>query len=108
MGEQLFAGYCASCHGSGALGNGPVASSLRTPPADLTRIAARSGGDFDAAIVAAYIDGRNKVAEHGPSDMPVWGRSFDDRNQSLSDETKLDPGAIFLVVEYLRTIQATN
>jgi mono/diheme cytochrome c family protein len=104
-GADVFRRYCASCHGVAAMGDGVVAASLRKPPADLTRIAARRGGSFDAPAIAAYVDGRERVAEHGAADMPVWGRRFDDRQDSLADETKLAPGDIYLVVEYLRSIQ---
>jgi mono/diheme cytochrome c family protein len=106
-GKDLFATYCASCHGKGAGGDGPVAASLLTKPKDLTQIAERNDGVFDAATVARFIDGRARVAEHGPKDMPVWGRSFDDRIQTgVRDETRLAPGAIYLLVEYLRSVQA--
>ena len=108
-GQRLFAAYCTSCHGPGALGNGPVAASLKTKPADLTHIAARAGGTFDAAKVAAFIDGRTRIEAHGEREMPVWGRLYDDRNENMmSDETLLSPGMIFNIVEYLRTIQAAT
>jgi mono/diheme cytochrome c family protein len=108
-GERLFGGYCSSCHGMDARGNGPVAPALRTHPADLTRIAERAGGTFDAAKVAAFIDGRTRIDAHGEREMPVWGRLYDDRNQNImTDETLLSPGMIFDIVEYLRTIQAAE
>lgn len=107
-GRAWFQSYCVSCHGAGGTGDGPVAPALATAPADLTRLAQQSGGAFDAARVAAFIDGRERVASHGPSDMPVWGRRLDDRLfEDLSDETRLGPGAIFLIVEYLRSIQVS-
>lgn len=108
-GQRLFAAYCSSCHGAQAQGNGPVAAALRTPPADLTRIAARAGGTFDAAQVAAFIDGRTRIEAHGQREMPVWGRLYDDRNQNImSDETLLSPGMTFNIVEFLRAAQVTG
>jgi mono/diheme cytochrome c family protein len=105
-GGQLFAGYCASCHGRDARGNGPVASMLKVPPADLTRIAARHGGRFEPSEVAAYIDGRVDVTAHGRREMPVWGRLYDDRNANLmTDETLLSPGMIFTITAWLKSIQ---
>ena len=93
-GEDLFTSYCASCHGRGARGDGPVAAALVTKPKDLTQIAERNDGVFDASTVAGFIDGRERVAEHGPQDMPVWGRRFDDRIQTgVRDETRLAPGS---------------
>jgi mono/diheme cytochrome c family protein len=104
-GDELFRLYCASCHGVAARGDGPVAASLRVPPADLTRIAARRDG-FDAPTIAAYIDGRTRVQAHGTSEMPTWGRRFDDSlERTAADETKLAPGDIYLIVEYLRSVQ---
>jgi len=108
-GERLFGGYCSSCHGADARGKGPVAPALSTPPADLTRIAERAGGSFDAAKVAAFIDGRTRIQAHGEREMPVWGRLYDDRNENMmTDESLLSPGMIFDLVEYLRTIQAAD
>jgi mono/diheme cytochrome c family protein len=104
-GAEIFRRYCASCHGVSAQGDGEVAVTLRVRPADLTRIAVRRGR-FDAPAIAAYVDGRTRVAAHGPPDMPVWGRRFDDRLETTaSEETKLAPGDIYLVVEYLRSVQ---
>lgn len=106
QGQAWFRSYCAACHGLDAQGGGPVAAYLTTPPADLTRIAARAGGTFDPAKVASFIDGRARVAAHGSPEMPVWGRSLDDRRgEGFADETLLSPGAILALVEYLASIQ---
>jgi hypothetical protein len=83
-----------------------VAAALRDPPADLTRIAARRGGEFPAVDIAEYVDGWKRAAAHGTTDMPVWGRRLRGPAQGISeDDTLLDPGQIFLIVEYLRSIQ---
>jgi hypothetical protein len=80
---------------------------LKVPPADLTRIAARRGGRFDAAEVAAYIDGRVDITAHGRREMPVWGRVYDERNENvMSDETLLSPGMIFAITAWLKSVQA--
>ena len=105
-GERTFHSYCASCHGIDARGDGPVAAHLNTPPADLTRIAAQNGGDFDRARVARFIDGRERLEVHGSPNMPAWGRRYDDRRENgFLDETLLDPGSILLIVDYLASIQ---
>lgn len=75
-GRDLFMRYCASCHGAEATGDGPVASSLTTPPADLTTLAQRAGGRFDGSDVMSTIDGRRNIAAHGDREMPVWGVAF--------------------------------
>jgi mono/diheme cytochrome c family protein len=108
-GYEWFRTYCASCHGVSARGDGPVADELKTQPTNLARIAARSDGEFDALRVARYIDGRTELAVHGTREMPVWGRRFDDRTgEALVEETRLGPGPILLIVEYLRSIQETE
>jgi mono/diheme cytochrome c family protein len=105
-GAEWFHSYCASCHGISAAGDGPVADYMTTQPANLTRIAALNGGVFDKAKVAAFIDGRERLAVHGSPEMPVWGRALDDRSTSgFYDETLLEPGIIYLIVEYLESIQ---
>ena len=76
VGRQYFVRYCSACHGIEGRGDGPAAPALRTPPADLTRIAQRRGGHFPVAEIAAYIDGRTWIAAHGQREMPVWGERF--------------------------------
>lgn len=77
-GRDLFQFYCASCHGRTGIGNGPVASALKRPPADLTVLARRNGGVFPRDLArAAIAESKPTTAPaHGPSDMPVWGPIF--------------------------------
>ena len=76
MGAAPFQQYCASCHGTAGKGDGPVAGVLMRPPADLTGIASRRGGEFPSGEIARYIDGRFEVAAHGSREMPIWGTRF--------------------------------
>ena len=85
-GRASFNLYCSSCHGKTAKGDGPVAYSLKVAPADLTQLAASNGGKFPVDQTYAYIDGRRNVAAHGPSDMPVWGLSFQDPGRDTDQE----------------------
>ena len=62
--------YCA-CHGLTGEGNGPVARSLVTPPANLRLLSDRYGNPLPGDQVARFIDGRADVRAHGPRDMPV-------------------------------------
>jgi mono/diheme cytochrome c family protein len=102
-GEQLFRSYCAACHGANGKGNGPVASALKTPPADLTLIAKRNGGKFPLDSVTRYVtNGDSSVPAHGSKDMPVWGPNF----------VALAPGSfkpinerIEAVISYIQSIQ---
>jgi len=104
-GQELYESYCADCHGSGGLGDGPRAAELARPVADLTGIAERNGGLYIPGAVAEYIDGRRLVETHGTREMPVWGRRLDDRNANMTEETRLTEHMIAAIVEYIRTLQ---
>lgn len=75
-GEALFLRHCAACHGAGGAGDGPLAASLNPQPADLTRLAAGSGGRFPLGRVVARIDGTETLVAHG-SPMPVFAGFFE-------------------------------
>jgi mono/diheme cytochrome c family protein len=105
VGAEMFKQYCASCHGTSGEGNGPVAGSLKKPPADLTRIAARHGGKFPDADIARWIDGRFDAPAHGTREMPVWGRQFQDGFSRGTDPDEVVRGRLLTLIEYLKTIQ---
>ena len=46
--KDMFANYCASCHGAEGKGNGPAAAALRTLPANLTVLSQKNGGNYPA------------------------------------------------------------
>ncbi len=105
VGAGMFKQYCASCHGMTGEGDGPVAGSLKKPPADLTRIAARRGGKFPDAEISRWIDGRFDAPAHGTREMPVWGRQFQDTFAKGTDPDEVVRGRLLTLVEYLKTIQ---
>jgi mono/diheme cytochrome c family protein len=74
-GSRLFRTYCASCHGTSARGDGPMAMQLRRMPPDLTQFTRRNGGVFPSELVYRIVDGR-EVMSHGDREMPVWGDAF--------------------------------
>jgi mono/diheme cytochrome c family protein len=76
QGPDLYRSYCAVCHGADATGHGPMAPSLKTPPPDLTRLAARNGGLFPRDQVRRIISGEQTQASHGTREMPLWGPIF--------------------------------
>ncbi len=103
-GIDTFRSYCAACHGARGAGNGPAASALKTPPADLTMLARKAGGTFSARDVEDAILGRNKVyISHGSSEMPVWGPIL--RAVDSSDRTVMMM-RVSNLVDYIRTLQA--
>ena len=100
-GRVLYTTHCASCHGTGGRGDGPVAESLRVRPADLTQLAASNGNTFPRAKAHRIVDGRD-VGAHGNAEMPVWGDAF--RRHGLSAEQST--ARIDAIVGYLASIQA--
>ncbi|MDJ0852741.1 MAG: c-type cytochrome [Myxococcota bacterium] len=107
MGSELYAQYCASCHGSAGAGDGPAAGALKNRPADLTRIAERRGG-FDDGEVARFIDGRFSPEAHGTREMPVWGARFGERVPEAGLSEEITRGRILVLVEYLKSIQKAD
>jgi len=99
-GRTTFEVYCASCHGTSAKGDGPLASSMKQRPADLTEIAKRNGGTFPGEQVAQIIDGRKPVKGHGGGNMPVWGDAFAKSSDPSPVEEKIQR-----LVSYLQSIQ---
>ena len=103
QGRRIYLHYCASCHGQTGEGNGPLAPSLTTPPANLRRLSEKYGYPLPEDQLARFIDGREAVKAHGPRDMPVWGKRFypgaDGSEQEIKD-------AISKLVKYLQSIQS--
>jgi mono/diheme cytochrome c family protein len=105
-GKDNFEAYCAVCHGIDAKGGGPAAPAMKAPVPDLTTLAARNGGKFNAAAVEYVIRGTGKMATpaHGVSEMPVWGYIFDPELWNR-DVTAL---RVTNLVKYLESIQRGN
>jgi mono/diheme cytochrome c family protein len=105
LGQPVFERHCVSCHGAEGRGDGPVASVLHPPPADLTTIAARRGGSFPGGEIARFIDGRFSIPAHGPRAMPVWGQRFGADIPEADIGESITRGRIATLVEYLKSIQ---
>lgn len=104
-GSELYRVFCASCHGPGAEGDGPVAATLKPAVPDLTRIAARNGGAFPAERVRAIIDGQSVPRAHGTRAMPVWGWDFYAINREDPARRERVAELIDRLVEHLRVLQ---
>ena len=102
-GAEVFRTYCASCHGTAARGDGPLASAMIKKPANLTEIAKRNGGLFPSDLVFRTIDGRQPVRGHGGPDMPVWGDAFE-KSREAGDQERVK-SVIQSLVDYLGSIQ---
>lgn len=75
-GKDMFATYCAACHGTDGKGGGPAVAALKVPPPDLTTMSKRNGGKFPQLRVYNTINGDVNVPAHGSKDMPIWGDLF--------------------------------
>lgn len=103
-GKDNFDAYCAVCHGRDAKGHGPAAPAMKCEVPDLTTMAERNHGVFNAALVDYVIRGKDRTATtpaHGVEDMPIWGQVF--RTE--------DPGRSLLrinnLLDYIRGLQGT-
>ncbi|MGE0360843.1 MAG: cytochrome c [Vicinamibacterales bacterium] len=103
-GEYLYRTYCASCHGTSARGDGPLADQMRRRPTDLTDLARSNKGVFPRENVYRVIDGRRPVRGHGGPDMPVWGDIFA-RTSGVANEGAIT-ARIEALVRYLEGLQA--
>ena len=107
VGRDLFQTYCAGCHGRDGRGDGPVATVLKVPPANLTTLAQRHGGKYPASLVEARLNGTfdpNESAAHGTTDMPIWGSIF----RQLDAKEITARVRVQNLVEYVKSIQVTS
>ena len=106
---------CATCHGEGGGGDGPVAAQLKVKPADLTQLAKRNRGAFPFLKVFETIDGRVRVMAHGTREMPVWGDRYQAELQQkyksggeIVSKARIETvirARILELIYYLQTIQ---
>jgi mono/diheme cytochrome c family protein len=102
-GKGMFNSYCAVCHGNDGKGGGPAASAMKTPPADLTALAQKSGGKYPASHVAAVLRGQATTPSHGSQDMPVWGPLFSSISHGNEGQVQQ---RITNLVTYIESLQA--
>ena len=63
-GTADFMTFCASCHGVNGRGNGPMVRELTKQPADLTKLANKTGGIFPRGDIKKIVDGRTMPRSH--------------------------------------------
>lgn len=101
-GSEMFASYCAPCHGKEGKGNGPAAAALKYPPANLTQLAKKNNGKFPADRVATVLRSGVSGGAHGSSDMPIWGPLF---SQVSGRDEAVVRMRIANLVKYLESLQ---
>jgi mono/diheme cytochrome c family protein len=101
-GSQMYVAYCAACHGTNGKGDGPAASALKAPPADLTNLAKRHDGKFPRNEVYDAISGQRSIAAHGSKDMPVWGTLF----RSMDAHESFSMLRLKNLTDYIESLQA--
>jgi mono/diheme cytochrome c family protein len=102
-GQQMYANYCAPCHGIDGRGRGPAASALKTPPIDLTMLSKNNNGKFPDTHIVTVLQNGSAIPSHGSAEMPVWGPILGKMNMSNSQERLL---RISNLSRYLDSIQA--
>jgi len=103
-GKEMYAEYCASCHGKLGKGDGPAASTFKTPPTDLTMLAKNNSGKYPSDHVAAILRFGTATPAHGSSEMPVWGRVLGTSPIHGTDDAKVQQRIVGLN-EFLETLQ---
>ena len=101
-GKQMYASYCAPCHGVDGRGQGPVASALKTPPTDLTLLSRNNHGKFPDTHIVSVLQNGTATPSHGSAEMPVWGPILGKMNQTNPQDRML---RISNLSRYLETLQ---
>ena len=98
---------CVSCHGDTGRGDGPLATDLGVPPADLTRIAARRDGVWPMLEVMAIVDGYSRSTLPNEN-MPIFDDFLNDGMVEFdtgNGVNALAPIKLIEIVNYLETLQ---
>lgn len=101
-GKQMYANYCAPCHGTDGRGSGPAAFALKPRPTDLTLLARSKGGKFPEVHVIAVLQFGPDVPAHASATMPAWGPILGNMNRTNFQDKQL---RISNLTRYLESIQ---
>jgi mono/diheme cytochrome c family protein len=71
-GEEMYAVYCADCHGKDGRGQTLYARYSTVPPADLSQLARNNHGIYPAGKVSYVLRHGTGQFPNGPGYMPVW------------------------------------
>lgn len=101
-GKEMYLAYCATCHGKEGKGDGPVASTLKVPPADLTTLSKKNNDKFPWLEVANTINAGTGTRAHGSKEMPVWGPIFLNMEHQHESQVRL---RVANLTEYIKSLQ---
>jgi len=107
VGKKDFISYCGSCHGTDGKGDGPIVDYIKRKPLDLTQLTKSNNGHFPFERIWGVFDGSYTFAEHGTSEMPIWGYRFVQEGQHNNEtdiSTKARAKALNIIL-YLQVIQ---
>jgi len=104
-GREMYAKYCASCHGLTGKGDSPAAPAFKHPPANLTRLAAENGGEFPALLVVYTLKFGPNDRAHGDIQMPVWNNIFREMDWYSMDDS-IPQIRTRVLTEYIKTLQS--
>lgn len=112
QGEHEFLNSCASCHGTSAKGDGPLAEYLSVKLPDLTQLQKNNGGVFPVTRVYQVIEGADATGPHGTREMPAWGQRYREKGAAAANTDLVgnEPEVyarfrILALIEYLASIQ---
>jgi mono/diheme cytochrome c family protein len=101
-GKEMYAAYCAACHGKDGKGDGPVPTVLKARLAHFTILAQQNKGKFPSIQVANAISGGAGISAHGSKEMPTWGPVF--MAMSHQHESEVHP-RIANLTDYIKSLQ---
>jgi len=101
--KAMYSSYCTPCHGVNGKGNGPLASSLKRTPPDLTKLSRNNGGVFPIDHVIGVIGHGTSASGHDKAGMPNWAEELGKIDQTNKVDTAL---RISNLSKYLETLQS--
>lgn len=76
-GAEMYASYCAACHGDKGKGDGPAAAATTSPPRDLTTLSKSNRGQFPRArVFFSILNGKPRPKGQQGYEMPNWKDPF--------------------------------
>jgi mono/diheme cytochrome c family protein len=101
-GQEMYAQYCAGCHGSDGHGLGPAAHYCTVPPGNLALLTKKNHGVFPAKRVSQVLHTGTGKTPQGQGYMPVWEPLLQTMNADKPGTTEI---RIANLTEYVRTLQ---